>query len=61
MPEAYAVSILVFMELALDGQDAIEPVRRSGLILVFVELALDDALSGSKLYVFNPCFRGTCS
>ena len=60
------VSILVFVELALDGN----PVWKSfwgteGVsILVFVELALDVHL---RLWwriwrnCFNPCFRGTCS
>ena len=59
------VSILVFVELALDeirnpGERGSSPVS----ILVFVELALDvyevhlRAFSGTS---FNPCFRGTCS
>ena len=59
------VSILVFVELALDAY------RHYGCrlefvvsILVFVELALDGR--GSRMrnlprFGFNPCFRGTCS
>ena len=60
------VSILVFVELALD---AWVPMGISGLsggvsILVFVELALDGDSGGVKTWQtssFNPCFRGTCS
>ena len=62
------VSILVFVELALDEQTS-ECCLAGGRvsILVFVELALD-ALDGSPAGSFtnvptgfNPCFRGTCS
>ena len=59
------VSILVFVELALDVYIYSKLTNFSIVsILVFVELALD----GQKILIttfwnssFNPCFRGTCS
>ena len=51
-PESFVnVSILVFVELALDGlQNAMEDLVSSGVsILVFVELALDDLIIFSYL------------
>ena len=60
------VSILVFVELALDAFGmAFFALALRVSILVFVELALDvlddykqnDDMDAS----FNPCFRGTCS
>jgi len=59
------VSILVFVELALDvylDMDMTHGINVS--ILVFVELALDDCPLITVLILkmrFNPCFRGTCS
>ena len=59
------VSILVFVELALDGQLYVpSQVPTLVSILVFVELALDDVYATAGTYPitgFNPCFRGTCS
>ena len=60
------VSILVFVELALDAKRyCASPLVFNGVsILVFVELALDVYsvnLSGIVSMCFNPCFRGTCS
>ena len=59
------VSILVFVELALDVRS--HKADQSGTnvsILVFVELALD-VTEGERKELrdrcFNPCFRGTCS
>ena len=60
------VSILVFVELALEF--CMDPIARAEVdsvsILVFVELALEFFffLGLSFLVIcFNPCFRGTCS
>ena len=62
---AVLVSILVFVELALDGHCSGHCVLIFFVsILVFVELALDgDNLETTVCsgYGFNPCFRGTCS
>ena len=60
------VSILVFVELALDVQaDLAITSIISVSILVFVELALDASSASVQaapvLTGFNPCFRGTCS
>ena len=60
------VSILVFVELALDGRRGQHEVLDTGpvSILVFVELALDGKgprRFGLRGHRFNPCFRGTCS
>ena len=60
------VSILVFVELALDV-DRYGNVKHSFKtvsILVFVELALDELAADIRIRIplrFNPCFRGTCS
>ncbi len=59
------VSILVFVELALDEPPSGKPEHQPTVsILVFVELALDAYLmrsAESSSIRFNPCFRGTCS
>ena len=59
------VSILVFVELALDVYGYVLPwAVRTVSILVFVELALDvwhDRNLSHSNPGFNPCFRGTCS
>ena len=60
------VSILVFVELALDGYCRSRNINNADLvsILVFVELALDgfNAFNiDESMACFNPCFRGTCS
>ena len=60
------VSILVFVELALDATTSgLVPQWSSTVsILVFVELALDGLVgAGNSVQgaCFNPCFRGTCS
>ena len=60
------VSILVFVELALDDLHDWGVRIAGGMvsILVFVELALDVMVVGYsdlKSSSFNPCFRGTCS
>ena len=59
------VSILVFVELALDGHISDGNSEWHNVsILVFVELALDvetDTTGIFELLCFNPCFRGTCS
>ena len=59
------VSILVFVELALDGYSTIYQYYKFLVsILVFVELALDVQDPSAKTpfdMCFNPCFRGTCS
>ena len=61
-----SVSILVFVELALDVEFSV--LLHCGIpivsILVFVELALDVRRVEANRYktlCFNPCFRGTCS
>ncbi len=64
-PDSGDVSILVFVELALDEKVLDQNASFNAVsILVFVELALDD-LRGRSMVVglicFNPCFRGTCS
>ncbi len=64
-PGAAQVSILVFVELALDGIWARQHLPSHKVsILVFVELALDEPgrlIRKSLPKGFNPCFRGTCS
>ena len=59
------VSILVFVELALDEDGVSDSALAVGVsILVFVELALDVWVTCptiSPVSSFNPCFRGTCS
>ena len=60
------VSILVFVELALDEKFRMDMdhLELQVSILVFVELALDDGLDTDGVILpkcFNPCFRGTCS
>ena len=60
------VSILVFVELALDATLVALELRLKLFvsILVFVELALDVLYSSVTMLSqerFNPCFRGTCS
>ena len=63
----WQVSILVFVELALDANIVIREVFTCTFvsILVFVELALDEDPKTMKHLIeyagFNPCFRGTCS
>ena len=59
------VSILVFVELALDATPNTPfSVSVHVSILVFVELALDVmglSCAMTTHACFNPCFRGTCS
>ena len=59
------VSILVFVELALDADPPYELAFMGKVsILVFVELALDGKRPTITIVSdlsFNPCFRGTCS
>ncbi len=60
------VSILVFVELVLDGPDSLQECLGDIVsILVFVELVLDEGyrrrLDIVRKRGFNPCFRGTCS
>ena len=62
----FSVSILVFVELALDDQifSMCSTHECNVSILVFVELALDAVISlviSNEDPSFNPCFRGTCS
>ena len=61
----FSVSILVFVELALDDSSSYwDLMQYSVSILVFVELALDaseNITDGAGGAGFNPCFRGTCS
>jgi len=61
----YQVSILVFVELALDAVWSLRCIQTKIVsILVFVELALDDpagCIMDWSFLCFNPCFRGTCS
>ena len=65
MTDTGLVSILVFVELALDAWNWGRLVPTGCVsILVFVELALDVykiQLHTILLGCFNPCFRGTCS
>ena len=63
--KVWQVSILVFVELALDVVIVASSIWQILVsILVFVELALDARSATVNILLtpgFNPCFRGTCS
>ena len=66
LDENFFVSILVFMEVALDRFYNIdcEQITLFVSILVFMEVALDRSLDSdftAMKYGFNPCFHGSSS
>jgi len=59
------VSILVFVELALDGQEAVEFYLEAAFQSLFswnlLLMSTHGAAVSALTSCFNPCFRGTCS